>query len=323
MRLYRWLSDFHGSERKIALAIGNFDGFHVGHQAVIAQMQAKAHERDLLSAVMIFEPQPLEFFGRGKTVGDSATGSSVPARLFTIRDKLRIFRAAGIDIVFCMTFTRKFAALSDVEFVAMLERMQVKSVTVGSDFSFGRGGAYHIAELQAACAARDIECSAIGKVEEEGVRISSTMLRSLIVKGDFSTAAKFMGRPYSIAGRVVHGNAIGRTIGFPTANINLNRLVCPLSGVYAVKVACRYGHFDGVANVGHRPTITIPTLHSLLEVNIFNFDADLYGQEIEVTFVHKIRDEVKFANLDALIAQISADKERAQYLLSLDTPDLP
>lgn len=328
MRLYRWLSDFHGSERKIALAIGNFDGFHVGHQAVIAQMQAKARAMNLLSAVMIFEPQPLEFFGRGKTQGDSASvesaaNNNVPARLFTIRDKLRIFRAAGIDIVFCMTFTRKFAALSDVEFVAMLERMQVASVTVGSDFSFGRGGAYHIAELKAACAARGMECSAIGKVEEEGIRISSTMLRSLIVKGDFSTAAKFMGRPYSIAGRVVHGNAIGRTIGFPTANINLNRLVCPLSGVYAVKVACSYGHFEGVANVGHRPTITIPTLHSLLEVNIFNFDADLYGQEIEVTFVHKIRDEVKFENLDALIAQISADKERAQYLLSLEAPILP
>ena len=159
MRLYRWLSDFHGSERKIALAIGNFDGFHVGHQAVIAQMQAKARAMNLLSAVMIFEPQPLEFFGRGKTQGDSASlenaaNNNVPARLFTIRDKLRIFRAAGIDIVFCMTFTRKFAALSDVEFVAMLERMQVSSVTVGSDFSFGRGGAYHIAELQAACAAR-------------------------------------------------------------------------------------------------------------------------------------------------------------------------
>ncbi len=352
MRLYRWLSDFHGSERKIALAIGNFDGFHVGHQAVIAQMQAKARAHNLLSAVMIFEPQPLEFFGRGQASAATAVSAApaaaasapasasapaaasaadavsartaaVPARLFTIRDKLRIFRAAGIDIVFCMTFTRKFAALSDVEFVAMLERMQVKSVTVGSDFSFGRGGAYHIAELEAACAARDIECSAIGKVEAQGVRISSTMLRSLIVKGDFSTAAKFMGRPYSIAGRVVHGNAIGRTIGFPTANINLNRLVCPLSGVYAVKVACRYGHFDGVANVGHRPTITIPTLHSLLEVNIFNFDADLYGQEIEVTFVHKIRDEVKFENLNALIAQISADKERAQYLLSLEAQDLP
>lgn len=320
MRLYRWLSDFHGSERKIALAIGNFDGFHVGHQAVIAKMQEKARAMNLLSAVMIFEPQPLEFFGRSKKESAEAC---VPARLFTIRDKLRIFRASGIDIVFCMSFTRKFAALSDVDFVAMLERMQVKSVTVGSDFSFGRGGAYHIEELKAACEAREIECSAIGKVEEQGVRISSTMLRSLIVKGDFSTAAKFMGRPYSIAGRVVHGNAIGRTIGFPTANINLNRLVCPLSGVYAVKVACRYGHFDGVANVGHRPTITIPTLHSLLEVNIFNFDADLYGQEIEVTFVHKIRDEVKFESLGALITQISADKERAQYLLSLGEQDLP
>lgn len=312
MRLYRWLSDFHGSSRGIALAIGNFDGFHVGHQAVIAKMQEKAKALNLESAVMIFEPQPMEFFGQ-----------KVPARLFTIRDKLRIFRASDVDIVFCMNFTRKFADLNDVEFVTMLrDRMQVKSVTVGSDFSFGRNGAYRIAELEACCHQAGLECSAIDKVEAQGVRISSTLLRGLISEGDFSTAQKFMGRPYSIAGRVVHGNAIGRTIGFPTANINLNRRVCPLSGVYAVKVCCCYGVFDGVANVGHRPTITIPTLHSLLEVNIFNFDGDLYGTEIEVTFRHKIRDEVKFAGLEQLIAQISADKERARYLLSIDVDNL-
>ena len=306
MRLYRCLSDFHGSARGIALAIGNFDGFHVGHQAVIASMQEKAKRLNLESAVMIFEPQPMEFFGK-----------KVPARLFTIRDKLRIFRAAGVDIVFCMNFTRKFANLTDREFVSMLHApLNVKSVTVGSQFNFGKAGAYDFADLQRCCQQLGIESSAIPKVEDAGVRVSSTLLRSLIAQGDFSTMAKFMGHPYSISGRVVHGNAIGRTIGFPTANINLNRRVCPLNGVYAVKVNCSYGTFEGVANVGHRPTVA-KTLHSLLEVNIFNFNHDLYGQEIEVTFVHKIRDESKFAGLEQLIAQITQDKERAKYLLTL------
>ncbi len=306
MRLYRCLSDFHGSERGIALAIGNFDGFHVGHQAVINAMKDKAQRMGLQSAVMIFEPQPLEFFGK-----------KVPARLFSLRDKLRIFRAYGVDIVFCMSFTRKFAALNDVEFVDLLQnKLNVKSVTVGSQFSFGKSGAYTFTDLERCCHAVGIECSKVHKVEEDGVRISSTLLRSLIQAGDFFTAQKFMGHPYSISGRVVHGNALGRTLGFPTANINLNRRVCPLSGVYAVQVKCVYGEYWGVANVGHRPTVnTTDMLHSLLEVNLIDFNGDLYGKSIEVAFYFKLRDEMKFDGLDALVKQMTADKERAHYLL--------
>lgn len=320
MRLYRWLSDFHGSERGIALAIGNFDGFHVGHQAVITTMQEKARSMGLESAVMIFEPQPLEFFGKLGVLKQGAQGRKIPARLFTIRDKLRIFRAAKVDIVFCMSFTRKFAGMSDVEFISMLQSMNVKSVTVGSEFSFGKGGAYSSEDLKRCCESVGVECSAIDKVEENGVRVSSTLIRSLIEQGDFATVQKFIGRPYAIAGRVVHGNAIGRTIGFPTANINLNRLVCPLRGVYAVTVCCKYGVFDGMANVGYRPTIDKPTLNTLLEVNIFNFDGDLYGSEIEVSFRYKLRDEVKFDSIAQLVAQIKSDKERASYVLSLQQP---
>lgn len=312
MRLYRWLSDFHGSTKGVALAIGNFDGFHVGHQAVISCMQEKARNMGLETAVLIFEPQPMEFFGR-----------KVPARLFNIRDKLRVFRAFGIDNVFCISFNKKFADLNDEEFVKVLkEQMDVKSVTVGTPFNFGKGGAYSFENLAMRCQEQGIECSSVGKVEEQGVRISSTLIRGLVEQGDFVTVQKYLGRPYSISGRVVHGNAIGRTLGFPTANINLNRRICPLKGVYAVKVTCPFGVFNGVANVGYRPTITIETLHSLLEVHILNFSGDLYGKEIEVAFKHKIRDEMKFSGLDQLVKQIAADKDRAQYLLSLDNPIL-
>lgn len=306
MRLYRYLRDFHGSENGIALAIGNFDGFHVGHQAVIKTMQEKARRLVLNSAVMIFEPQPLEFFG-----------DKVPARLFTLRDKLRLFQAAEVDFVFCMKFTQQFANFSDTDYVDMLDRMQIKSVTVGSLFSFGKGGKFTFTHLQDACLAHGIECSQIAKVEDQGIRISSTLLRSLIESGDFVTARKYMGHDYTIAGRVVHGNALGRTLGFPTANINLNRYVCPLSGVYAVVVECKYGVFKGVANVGKRPTISSERLQLLLEINLFNFAEDLYGSVISISFKYKLRDEIKFANLDALVKQIAQDKERAAYLLSL------
>ena len=306
MRLYRWLSDYHGSERGIALAIGNFDGFHMGHQAVIERMKQKAKEHNLETAVMIFEPQPMEFFGK-----------EVPARLFSVRDKLRMFRAVGIENVFCMNFTYKFADMDDKQFTSMLfDKIGVKSVTVGSDFNFGRRGAYNLDDLKRCAQEAGVECSAIDKVENDGKRISSTLLRSLVKDGDFSTVTKYMGHEYSIAGRVVHGNAIGRTIGFPTANINLNRRVCPLKGVYAVKITLDGAVYDGVANVGYRPTISTPTLNTLLEVHIINFTGDIYGKEIEVTFKYKIRDEMKFESLDALVQQISADKERALTLLS-------
>lgn len=306
MRLYRWLSDYHGSAKGIALAIGNFDGFHMGHQAVIERMKSKAQELGLETAVMIFEPQPMEFFGK-----------QVPARLFTVRDKLRMFRAAGVQNVFCMSFTRKFADMDDEQFTSMLvNQIGVKSVTVGSDFNFGRRGAYDFKALKRCCDSFGVECSAIEKVENDGKRISSTMIRALVQDGDFATVRKYMGHEYAIAGRIVHGNAIGRTIGFPTANINLNRRVCPLKGVYAVRITLEGAVYNGVANVGYRPTISTPTLHTLLEVHIIDFNGDIYGKEIEVCFKYKIRDEMKFSGLDALMSQISADKERARLLLS-------
>lgn len=311
MRLYRKLSDFPQGDRKVAIAIGNFDGFHLGHQAVVAKMMDKARKLGLESSVMVFEPQPMEFFGQ-----------RVPARLFNLRDKLRTFQRVNVDNVFCMSFSNKFSAQTDIEFVSMLkERLHVQSITVGSQFNFGKGGKYNFTDLKRCCDELGIECSKIDKVEIDGVRVSSTLIRSLVHEGDFDSVTKYLDRPYTITGRVVHGNEIGRTLGFPTANVNLNRRVCPLRGVYAVKVKWnkgeQAGEYKGVANVGFRPTIADPNnKRSLLEVNILDFNGDIYGKELEVSFIHKIRDEQKFGSLDELVKQITIDKQKAIELLA-------
>lgn len=306
MKLYRHLSDYKRPKSGVALAIGNFDGFHKGHQAVIAAMREKALKFGLKSAVMIFEPQPLEFFAK-----------AVPARLYSIRDKLKAFKEAGVDIVFCMPFKKSFCQMSDREFVLdlLVKKLGVKSITVGSLFTFGKGGVSGIEELKALAKEAGIEAGAISGVAPSGTRVSSTMIRALIQSGDFTTAKNEIGRPYSISGKVLHGNALGRTLGFPTANINLNRIVCPLVGVYAVKVKTSYGMFKGMANVGTRPTVEKGRLKNLLEVNLFNFNADLYGQEIEVFFVKKIRDEKKFNDLNSLKEQLHVDRKTAMALL--------
>lgn len=298
MRLIRRLSDYQKTEQGIAIAIGNFDGFHLGHQAVVNRMKKLAKEQGLLSAVMIFEPQPLEFFGK-----------SVPPRIFALRDKLKAFAKAGVDLVFCISFNINFASLSDKEFVNYILRdtLNVKTVTVGSLFSFGKNGIYTFSHLKNACEAVGIHAEAIMSIASMGIRVSSTMIRAFLQSGDLESVRNVMGRYYSISGKVVHGNALGRTIGFPTANVNLNRKVCPIRGVFAVMVKTSYGTFKGVCNVGFRPTIFTKQIKSLLEVNLFDFNKDLYGQEIEVFFVKKIRDEAKFPSLELLMQQIKSD----------------
>ena len=306
MRLYRYLSDFKIKDKQVALAIGNFDGFHQGHRAVIEAMHKKAREQNLYSAVMIFEPQPLEFFGK-----------AVPARLYSLRDKLRAFASCNVDFVFCIKFDRSVAELDAKSFVKVIlhKKMNVKSVTVGSLFTFGCGGVAGLQELKSYCSEVGIEADAILGVASDNTRISSTMIRALIAQSDFATAKEMLGRHYAISGRVVHGNAIGRTIGFPTANVNLNRQVCPLKGVFAVMVKTVYGQYKGMANIGLRPTIYEHKIKSILEVNIFDFNKDLYGTHIEVIFIKKVRDEQKFPDLTSLMAQIKADQRSVSYML--------
>ena len=210
MRLIRCLSDFKGTPNGVALAIGNFDGFHKGHQAVIECMKEKARKLDLVPAVMIFEPQPLEFFSKDKS----------PARLYSLRDKLQALEVAGVKIVFCMKFNAAFAALSAREYVIDLlyKKLQVKSVTVGSLFNFGEGGKYTIDDLKKLGSEVGMEASAIDGVLLNHERISSTKIREYLFHGQLDLAKEALGRYYSMSGIVVHGNQIGRNLGFPTAN---------------------------------------------------------------------------------------------------------
>lgn len=302
MRLYRHFADYHDRSRGTALAVGNFDGFHQGHRAVIAKMQQEARERGLQSAVMIFEPQPRELFSQ-----------AVPPRLYSLRDKLKAFRAAGVEVVFCVSFTRAFAGKSPEEYAALLQELNVHCVVVGSLFSFGRRAAADFADLKRLCAPLGIAAFAIDAVTGGSGRISSTRIRELLSRGELSAAAQLLGRPFSMSGRVVRGQKLGRQLGFPTANVNLLRKVSPLQGVFAVRVKTPQGMFDGVANVGNRPTVQ--GTHSLLEVNLFDFSGDLYGREIEVFFMAKLRSEQKFADLSALREQLLRDCAQAAEVL--------
>ena len=307
MRLIRCLSDFKGTPDGISLAIGNFDGFHKGHQAVVEAMKEKARIYGLTSAVMIFEPQPLEYFSR----------SRAPARLYSLRDKLQALEVAGVKLVFCMKFNQEFASMSAEDYVIGLlhKKLGVKSVTVGTDFNFGKGGAYTIEDLKRIGAGVSMQAQAIDGVELDGVRVSSTRIRGYLCEGRLDLAKSSLGRSYSISGAVVHGYALGRTLGFATANVNINRRVSPLSGVFAVKVLCQYGLFDGMANIGYRPTVINGQEKALLEVNLFDFNKDLYGKSIRVFFIKKIRTEQKFENVNALKEQLEADRLEAKRVL--------
>ncbi len=307
MRLIRCLSDFKGTQNGISLAIGNFDGFHRGHQAVIASMKEKAKRLNLVPAVMIFEPQPLEYFSKDKS----------PARIYSLRDKLQALEIAGVKIVFCMKFNAAFADMSAREYVIDLlgSKLGVKSVTVGTLFSFGKGGKCTIEDLKRIGSEAGIEADAIEGVSLNGERISSTRIRQYLFNGDLELAREALGRNYSMSGIVVHGNHVGTKLGFPTANVNVNRRISPLRGVFAVKIMTEYGMADGMANVGVRPTVVARQEKAILEVNLFDFSHSLYGQSIRVFFIKKIRDEIKFSGTDALMEQLKADKLEAQQFL--------
>ncbi|MDY6419981.1 MAG: bifunctional riboflavin kinase/FAD synthetase [Succinivibrio dextrinosolvens] len=308
MHLIRCLSDFKGTPNGVAIAIGNFDGFHKGHQAVIECMKEKAQRLNLVPAVMIFEPQPLEFFSKDKS----------PARIYSLRDKLLALRSAGVELVFCMKFNADFAAMSAHDYVVELlgKKLGVKSVTVGTLFSFGQGGKSTIEDLKKIGSSIGMEASAIDGVDLDGERISSTKIREYLFKGQLDHAKEALGRYYSMSGIVVHGNQIGRNLGFPTANMNVNRRISPLRGVYAVKVSTRFGLKNGMANVGVRPTVVRNQSKAILEVNIFDLNKDLYGQSIRVFFIEKIRDEMKFNDIETLREQLAKDRLSALEVLN-------
>lgn len=273
-----------------ALAIGNFDGMHLGHQALLKKLTQTAQALNLTSAVMTFEPHPREFF----------TPESAPARLCSLREKLEHFADAGVERAYVCRFNRRFAKVTAGEFMQTILRdsLNAQAILVGEDFRFGTMRAGSITDFVEA----KFNLISLPQVDLAGARVSSTRVRLALAAGDFQEAAMLLGRPYSMSGKVVHGAKRGRQLGFPTANIHMRHERPAFTGVYAVKL----DGLHGVANLGVRPTIAgVPKLS--LEVHVLDFNGDLYDKHVHVTFLHKIRDEIKFESLDALKAQIAHD----------------
>ena len=284
----------------LALAIGNFDGVHLGHQALLADLVKVAKQKQLISAVMTFEPHPREFF----------SPNDAPARLTTLREKLELFDAAAVEKVFVCPFNARFAQITAQDFMHHILRqsLNVKSILVGDDFRFGALRAGTLADLIAA----GFDLINQPQINLSQQRVSSTRVRKALADGDLTLAQALLGRAYSISGTVVHGAKRGRQLGFPTANIHMRHERPALTGVYAVKL----DGLPSVANLGVRPTIAgIPKL--LLEVHVLDFYGDLYGQHVHVQFLHKLREETKFDGLEALKAQIALDVIEAKNFFNL------
>jgi riboflavin kinase/FMN adenylyltransferase len=289
------------SDGPVALTIGNFDGVHRGHQAMLSRLIEAADDLVLPSAVLTFDPHPREFFAPG----------SAPPRVSSLRSKLESFADLGVARTIVARFDSRLAALSPEAFIedVLVRRLDVRWVLVGEDFRFGKGRAGDIATLRAAAKTFSVEAMRTVSVENE--RASSTAVRRALASGNLAHAAAMLGRAFTISGRVAHGAKLGRTLGFPTANIRLRRMP-PVSGVFAVRVhGVGEAPLPGVASVGVRPTITASG-EPLLEVFIFDFDQPIYGRRVTVEFLHKLRDEERLPDLDALARRIRADVEEAR-----------
>lgn len=307
MELIRGIHNIKPRHHGCVLTIGNFDGVHLGHQAVLRQVIAKAESMSFPAAVMSFEPQPLELFA----------GDKAPARLTRFRDKYQQLKKVGVERLLCINFNAHFANMTPRDFVRRLlvEQLGVKFLVVGDDFRFGQGRSGTFEMLQAAGREWGFEVVSTQSFCVSTQRVSSTAIRQALAKDELTSAATMLGRPYSVCGRVSHGRKLGRTIGFPTANVPLKRRVSPVSGVYAVEVFGLDGApYAGVANVGHRPTVN--GVRQQLEVHLFDFTGNLYGCQIEVVLHHKLRNEIKFESFDALKAQIERDAQTARVWLS-------
>lgn len=302
MQFFRALHNIQTFEQGCVLTIGNFDGVHLGHQRVLNKLKATAQNLGLPAVVMVFEPQPKEWF-------DAQTA---PARLSTLAEKTQLLEAQGIDALACMAFNNRFRGLSAEQFVkqVLVDGLNVKAIIIGDDFRFGCDRSGDFAYLQKSGEQFGFEVQDTRTVEKEGERVSSTLIRQALDDADLAQAKTLLGREYSISGRVAHGQKLARTFGVPTANVLLKRNHTPLVGVFAVEVFTQAGNFNGVANIGMRPTIggTKP----ILEPHLFGFAGDLYGQRIEVVFKQKIRDEKRFNGLDELKAAILNDIQLAK-----------
>jgi riboflavin kinase/FMN adenylyltransferase len=306
VELIRGIHNIKSQHRGCVLTIGKFDGIHKGHQAVLANLVEKAKALALPSAVMVFEPQPEEVF----------SPAQAPARLSRLRDKYEALKALGIDRLICVNFSKKFASQSPEQFVVdlLINHLGVNFLVVGDDFRFGHKRQGDFEYLQQAAKQFNFDVVSTQSFRVDNSRISSTAVRDALSSGNFEKAKNMLGRPFSISGKVVHGEKNGRTIGFPTANILLRRHKTPLHGVFAVRVLWQGAWLKGVANLGSRPTLAGQKLQ--LETHVFDFSEDLYGQRLHVEFISKIRDETKFDSFEQLKQQIKEDAKLARASLA-------
>ncbi len=308
MEYIRGVQGLKDRHRGAAITVGSFDGIHLGHGALIASTCGIAKQLGRPAMMLTFEPLPREYLMK----------QDPPARLTDFRERWRVLERSDLHCVCVLRFDEKLRQLTGEQFVALLaERFAASAVVVGQDFRFGRGGAGSVALLRAAADAGRFALELVPSVCVEDVRVSSSGVRTLLAAGDFHAARDLLGRAYSMRGRVVRGEQLGRRLGYPTANIRMRRAKLPFTGIFAVKVRGVAGDpaaRAGVASLGFRPTVdgTDP----LLEAHVFDFEGSLYGSELEVEFVAKIRDEEKFASLDALVRQMHLDAAEARRLLS-------
>jgi riboflavin kinase / FMN adenylyltransferase len=307
MELVRGLHNISRRHQGCVLTVGNYDGVHLGHQKMIGALKARATELRSAATVLVFEPSSKEFIDP----------EGAPPRLTRWREKFLALAAQGVDRLVTLRFDEYMRAMTPECFVdeLIVVALGTRHIVVGNDFRYGCNAGGTIDSLRAAGEARGFGVEQIAPFVFDGVRVSSTVVRERLAESDFAGARRLLGRPYRMLGRVVHGRELGRKLGFPTANLRLMRRKSPVKGVMAVRVfGIEPKALTAVASLGTRPTVDGTDM--LLEVHVFDFAGDLYGREIEVEFVAKLRDEVKFDSLDALTAQMKVDAAQARDLLS-------
>jgi riboflavin kinase/FMN adenylyltransferase len=299
MHIIRGLAHTIPLEQGCVLTIGNFDGLHLGHKAVIEKLAEQGTLLGLPVVVIIFEPQPLEYF----------LASNAPSRLTRLREKVIQFGVLPVDYLLVLHFNRQFANVDAEDFIeqVLVKKLNIKHLVIGDDFHFGKARRGNFAMLREKGGLFGFKVENTQSYQVQGLRVSSTLIRDALGEGNLRLAAKLLGRSYSICGRVAHGNKLGRTLGFPTANIQLLRKNTPINGVFAVTMTgVSHRELHGVANVGTRPTVD-GSAKVILEVHLFDFNKEIYGHYVEVHFKLKIRDEIRFESVAQLKSQIEND----------------
>jgi riboflavin kinase/FMN adenylyltransferase len=309
MRLVRHLIDmpFDKLARGSVVTIGAYDGLHPGHEHLLGRVMAESAERQLPSVVMSFEPTPKEFF----------SADSPPARLMRFREKFDALAAHGIDIFYCPRFAEGMRDISASDFIRriLIHGLCTRHLVVGDDFHFARRREGNIDQLRRAAKALDYSVEQVPSVIIDGVRVSSTAIRDALAAGEMERATALLGRPYRMSGKIVKGEKVGRTLGYPTANVDLRRRQSAVMGIFAVRVSgLSGGPKDAVASLGTRPTFA--GTKPLLEVHIFDFDQDVYGEYIHVDFIARLRSEMKYDDVDELVAQMHRDADNARLALA-------